>query len=61
MAISSSHEIEVRIIAKIGEIFEVNEKEESGRPGALAINIDGQIFETQGGTEYDGAKAWVLI
>ncbi|WP_447885360.1 antirestriction protein ArdR [Serratia fonticola] len=29
------------------------------RPGALAVDVQGHIFEAQGGNDYDGAKCWV--
>ncbi|WP_226020558.1 antirestriction protein ArdR [Serratia symbiotica] len=29
------------------------------RPGALAIDVQGHIFEAQGGNDYDGTKCWV--
>lgn len=28
------------------------------RPGALAVDVDGQIFKAQGGNDYDGAESW---
>ncbi len=27
-------------------------------PGSLAVDADGQIFEAQGGNDYDGALRW---
>lgn len=27
-------------------------------PGALAVDVDGQVFEAQGGNDYDGALRW---
>lgn len=30
-------------------------------PGSLAVDIEGHIFEAQGGDDYDGAKCWVAM
>lgn len=30
-------------------------------PGALAVDIDGHIFEALGGNDYDGTKCWVAV
>ncbi|MGC6031423.1 antirestriction protein ArdR [Enterobacter kobei] len=34
---------------------------EKERPGALAVDSDGHIFEAQGGNDYDGAKCRVAV
>ncbi|EEX9260459.1 antirestriction protein ArdR [Escherichia coli] len=31
------------------------------RPGALAVDMNGHVFEAQGGDEYNGAKCWVAV
>ncbi|MFA5976532.1 MAG: antirestriction protein ArdR [Elusimicrobiota bacterium] len=28
-------------------------------PGVLAVDLAGQVFEAQGGNDYDGASRWV--
>lgn len=30
------------------------------RPGALAVDAEGHVFEAQGGNDYDGAKCWIV-
>lgn len=29
------------------------------RPGAIAVDADGNIFEAQGGDDYSGSKLWI--
>lgn len=31
------------------------------RPGALAVDIEGRIYEAQGGSDEAGAAAWVVV
>lgn len=31
------------------------------RPGAIAVDVTGNIFIAEGGNDYDGAKAWVVF
>ena len=31
------------------------------RPGAIAVDATGNIFEAQGGDDYNGAKHWVAL
>ncbi|MCX8963113.1 antirestriction protein ArdR [Erwinia psidii] len=30
-------------------------------PGAIAVDSDGNVFEAQGGNDYEGAKAWIAF
>lgn len=31
------------------------------RPGALAVDTSGHVYEAQGGNDQDGARAWVVL
>lgn len=31
------------------------------RPGAIAVDPDGHVYQAQGGDEYNGAKHWVAV
>lgn len=31
------------------------------RPGALAVDVDGHVFEAQGGNDYHGAQIWAPL
>ncbi|WP_226066766.1 antirestriction protein ArdR [Dickeya zeae] len=31
------------------------------RPGAIAVDAAGQVFEAQGGDDYNGAKCWIRM
>lgn len=31
------------------------------RPGALAVDVDGHVFQAQGGDDYHGAKVWAVV
>ena len=31
------------------------------RPGALAVDVDGHVWEAVGGDDYHGAKSWSVV
>ncbi|EOB1140056.1 hypothetical protein ACIQHW_004205 [Escherichia coli] len=31
------------------------------RPGAIAVDAEGNMFIAEGGNDYDGAKCWVVF
>lgn len=31
------------------------------RPGALAVDADGNVYRAEGGDDQDGARAWVVV
>lgn len=31
------------------------------KPGAFAVDVDGCIFQAEGGNDYDGAKRWIQL
>ncbi|WP_445439432.1 antirestriction protein ArdR [Citrobacter portucalensis] len=31
------------------------------RPGAIAVDVTGNVFIAEGGNDYDGAKVWVVF
>lgn len=31
------------------------------RPGALAVDTDGNVYRAEGGNDQDGAQAWVVV
>ena len=31
------------------------------QPGAVAVDMDGNVFRTEGGDAYGGAKCWVTV
>ena len=30
------------------------------QPGVFAVDLDGNIYKTEGGNSYDGAKLWIV-